>query len=438
MSYLEQLQTAIRQHSAHVGVIGMGYVGLPMLARAATVGFRVVGFDISHERNAMINRGESYIGDVPSSVLHSLREAGKIEATADFERLASCDIILVCMPTPLNAARDPDMSYIEAATREVAQRLRPGQLIVLESTTYPGTTVEVLQPAFDRRELRIGEEYFLAFSPERIDPGSQSFTVQNIPKVVGGVTAACSQLTAAFYAEFVDQIAVVSSPAVAEMTKLFENIFRNVNIALVNELTLICDRMGLSVWEVIDAAATKPFGFMRFTPGPGLGGHCIPLDPFYLSWKARQYDLSARFIELAGEINMLMPRFVREKINQALNRQRKPMNGSKIVLLGVAYKKNIDDYRESPVFKVMELLQAECADVVCCDPHIQTFYDHHDQEYTTVPLTEELLKQADCVAIITDHSAFDYGWIVKHAQTVVDTRNATKHLAEQREKIILL
>ncbi len=438
MSYFETLRTAIGEHKACVGVIGMGYVGLPMLARAASVGFHVLGFDISAERNAMINAGTSYIGDVPSAKLAELRQAGLIEATADFERLAECDVILICMPTPLNASRDPDMSYIETATADIAKRLRPGQLIILESTTYPGTTVEVLQPQFDACQQTVGATYFLAFSPERIDPGSEHFQVQNIPKVVGGVTPQCAELTRLFYAQFIDSITVVSSPAAAEMTKLFENIFRNVNIALVNELTLICDRMGLNVWEIIDAAATKPFGFMRFTPGPGLGGHCIPLDPFYLAWKARQFDLSARFIELAGEINMMMPRFVRERVIQALNRDQKSVNGSKVVLLGVAYKKNIDDYRESPVFKVMELLLDHGAEVVCCDPHIDTFFDHHNREYHTVPLTDDLLRQADCVVIITDHSAFDYAHIVAVAPVIVDTRNATHTVSAGREKIILL
>lgn len=438
MSTYDSLHAAIRERSALIGVIGMGYVGLPMLARAAHVGFSAIGFDISVERNAMINAGESYIGDVPSTALAALREAGRIEATADFGRLADCDIILICMPTPLNATRDPDMSYIQAATAEIAPRLRPGQLIILESTTYPGTTTEVLEPVFAERGLAIGADYFLAFSPERIDPGSQNFQVHNIPKIVGGVTEACTTLAATFYAQFIETVHTVSSPAAAEMTKLFENIFRNVNIALVNELTLICDRMGLNVWEVIDAAATKPFGFMRFTPGPGLGGHCIPLDPFYLAWKARQYDISARFIELAGEINMAMPRFVRERVIQALNKERKALNGSRIVLLGVAYKKDIDDYRESPIFKVLELLEADGAETVCCDPHITTFYDHHNQPFETAPLTDELLREADCAVIITDHSAFDYERIVAQSRVIVDTRNATKRVAHGREKIVLL
>lgn len=438
MTHFEKVQASLLDHTAHVGVIGMGYVGLPLLARAGRVGYHVIGFDISLERNASINAGESYIGDVPSSELADLRGVQRIEATADFDRLADCDVIVVCMPTPLNAARDPDMSYIETATADIARRLRPGQLIILESTTYPGTTVEVLQPAFDASGLSIGEDYFLAFSPERIDPGSANFQVHNIPKVVGGVTARCTELTSAFYTQIVNEVTAVSSPAAAEMTKLFENIFRNVNIALVNELTLICDRMGLNVWEVIDAAATKPFGFMRFTPGPGLGGHCIPLDPFYLAWKARQYDISARFIELAGEINMMMPRFVRERIIQALNGQQRSVNGSTIVLLGVAYKKDIDDYRESPVFKVKELLEENGASVQCCDPHLTTFYDHHNQEFQTVPLTAELLHAAHCVVIITDHSAFDYAWIVAHSLVVVDTRNATRHVTSGRDKIKLL
>lgn len=438
MNTFETLKTKITDKTAQVGVIGMGYVGLPMLARAGSVGFKVIGFDISVERNNSINQGISYIGDVPTSDLTALRQQNLIEATDEFARLADCDIIIICMPTPLNETRDPDMSYIEAATNEIQQRLRKGQLVILESTTYPGTTVEVLQPPFDARGLLIGEDYFLAFSPERIDPGSQNFKVHNIPKVVGGVTPRCTELATAFYQHVVTSVMQVSSPAAAEMTKLFENIFRNVNIALVNELTLICDRMGLNVWEIIDAAATKPFGFMKFTPGPGLGGHCIPLDPFYLAWKARQFDLHARFIELAGEINLTMPHFVRERVIQALNAQQRSLNGSNIVLLGVAYKKDIDDYRESPLFKVMELLENDGAKVHCCDPHITTFYDHHNHEYHTTPLTDELLRAAHCVVIITDHSAFDYDHIVAQSQVVVDTRNATRKVEQHREKIRLL
>ncbi|KPL81238.1 nucleotide sugar dehydrogenase [Herpetosiphon geysericola] len=438
MSTFADLRSAIETRRAQVGVIGMGYVGLPMLARAGNVGFNVLGFDISVERIASINNGVSYIGDVPSSDLAALRNNNLIEATAQFERLRDCDIIIICMPTPLNEARDPDMSYIEAATNEIAERLRPGQLIILESTTYPGTTVEVLKPAFDACNLTVGEDYFLAFSPERIDPGSVNFKVHNIPKVVGGVTPQCNELTSLFYGHIVSAVTEVSSPAAAEMTKLFENIFRNVNIALVNELTLICDRMGLNVWEIIDAAATKPFGFMRFTPGPGLGGHCIPLDPFYLAWKARHYDISARFIELAGEINLTMPRFVRDRISHALNDQERSIKGSTIVLLGVAYKKDIDDYRESPIFKVMDLLAADGANVYCCDPHVTVFYDHHNHEYQTVPLTDELLQQAHCSVIITDHSAFDYANIVAQSKVVVDTRNATREVKTHREKIRLL
>jgi UDP-N-acetyl-D-glucosamine dehydrogenase len=319
--------------------------------------------------------------------------------------------------------------------------LRTGQLVILESTTYPGTTEEVVKPHLEATGLRVGEDYFLAFSPERIDPGqtgSKGYSVENTPKVVGGVTSACTALASAFYGGITSQVVPVSSPRVAELTKLFENIFRSVNIALVNELALLCDRMGLNVWEVVDAAATKPFGFMKFTPGPGLGGHCIPVDPFYLTWKAREFDLTTRFIELAGEVNTQMPRHVHDLVARALNRKRKAINGARIVLLGVAYKNDTDDYRESPVFKIMELLTADGAEVVTVDPHIDRFEDHHGKPYQTTPLTDELIEGADCTVIITPHSAFDYERIVACAQVVVDTRNATRTVQEGREKITLL
>ncbi|PDW03773.1 nucleotide sugar dehydrogenase [Candidatus Viridilinea mediisalina] len=441
-SYEAALQAKLEACDAVVGVIGMGYVGLPLAVRAAAQGFRVLGFDVSPERVAQLNAGESYIGDVTSEALGQLRANGNLEASNAIERMAECDLLVICVPTPLNQTRDPDLSYIEAATRDIAQSLRPSHLVILESTTYPGTTCEVVQPILDERGLVVGHDYFLAFSPERIDPGqtsSQGFGVDNTPKVVGGVTAACTKLTSAFYRQITSQVVEVSSPAAAELTKLFENIFRAVNIALVNELALLCDRMNLNVWEVIDAAATKPYGFMKFTPGPGLGGHCIPIDPFYLTWKARAYDLVTRFIELAGEINTQMPRHVHDLVVRVLNRQRKALNGSTVLLLGVAYKPDVDDYRESPAFKVMDLLVADGATVITCDPHIDSFVSHAGEVYQTTPLTDELLGSCDCAVIITNHSAFPYQRIVELAPGVVDTRNATRMLsAELRERVVLI
>ncbi|WP_129629624.1 nucleotide sugar dehydrogenase [Candidatus Oscillochloris fontis] len=436
------LQRQIAERSARVGVIGMGYVGLPMAVRAADLGFRVIGFDVSSERVALINQGQSYIGDVPAALLGRLHAAGQIEATTDVARMAECDLLVICVPTPLNQTRDPDLTFIIAATEAIAASLRPGQLVILESTTYPGTTHEIVQPRLEARGWTVGQEIFLAFSPERIDPGqtsSKGWGVENTPKVVGGVTPRCTELASLFYNQITNRVVPVSSPAAAELTKLFENIFRAVNIALVNELALLCDRMGLNVWEVIEAAATKPYGFMKFTPGPGLGGHCIPIDPFYLTWKAREYDLTTRFIELAGEINTQMPRHVHDLVVRALNRQRKALNGSRIILLGVAYKPDVDDYRESPALKVLELLAQDGAEVIPCDPHVTTFTSHHGQRYTTTPLSADLLRECDCAVIITNHSAFAYEEIVRLAPAVVDTRNATAHLApELRAKVDLL
>ncbi len=441
MSNRNDLLQKIENRSARIGIIGLGYVGLPLAARAGRVGFSVLGFDVSADKIASLNAGVSYIGDVASAEVAELRERDRLEATSDFARLRDCDIAIICVPTPLNSTRDPDISFIERAADDVARGLHAGQLVILESTTYPGTTQEVIQPRLESRGLKVGADVFLAFSPERIDPGQtniKGYTVENTPKVIGGVTAACTELAAAFYGSITSRVVPVSSPRAAELTKLFENVFRSVNIALVNELALLCDRMELNVWEVIDAAATKPFGFMKFTPGPGLGGHCIPVDPFYLTWKAREFDLTTRFIELAGEVNTQMPRHVYELVIRALNRQRKALNGAHVLLLGVAYKPDVDDYRESPVFKIMELLAADGATVVTVDPHVAAFEVHHGRSFQTVPISDDLLDQADCVVIITDHSAFDYGRIVARAPAVVDTRNATMGVRAGREKIVLL
>ncbi len=441
MDTFEHIRDRIEGRTALIGIIGLGYVGLPMGVRAARVGFRVLGFDVEEARVASVNTGHSYVGDVQSADLHDLVASGHLEATTDYGRLVECDGVIICVPTPLDDYREPDLSYIEAAADGVARALRPGQLVVLESTTWPGTTEEVLQPRFAARGLTTGVDYFLAFSPERIDPGqtgSKGYTVENTPKIVGGVTERCTELATLFYRQIVSEVVPISSPRAAEMTKLFENIFRNVNIALVNELAMLCDRMRLNVWEIIDAAATKPFAFMKHTPGPGLGGHCIPLDPFYLSWKAREYDFQTRFVELAGEINMAMPYHVQTLIVRALNKQRKSLNGSVVVLLGVAYKRDVADYRESPIFKIIDLLEQSGAEVVTVDPHIETFESHRGRIYRTTPLSDGLLHRADCVAIITDHSAFSPEQIVEQAAIVVDTRNATRNVREGREKIVLL
>jgi UDP-N-acetyl-D-glucosamine dehydrogenase len=442
MTAFSSLMQRIDQRSAVVGVIGLGYVGLPLAVRAARLGYPVLGFDVSPAKVEQLSRGDSYIGDVSSDELAPLVRAGALAATTDTARMAACDILVICVPTPLNAARDPDLRFIEAAADDVAAALRPGQLVILESTTYPGTTREVVWPRLAPRGLALGEELFLAFSPERIDPGqtsSKGWGVDNTPKVVGGMTESCTALTGAFYGRITSSVVPVSSPDAAELTKLFENIFRAVNIALVNELALLCDRMGLNVWEVVEAAATKPYGFMKFTPGPGLGGHCIPIDPFYLTWRARAFDLSTKFIELAGEINTQMPRHVHDLVVRALNRQRKALNGATVVLLGVAYKPDVDDYRESPAFKIIDLLGADGAEVIPVDPHVATFETHDGRRFETVPLTDELLRGCDCALIVTNHRAFDYERIVALAPAVVDTRNATRGLSPAlRERVELL
>lgn len=441
MEQSERLKERLERRTAQIGVIGMGYVGVPLAARAARVGFEVLGFDVSAERVAQIGRGESYVADVTTDELTALVAAGRFSATTDTQRLSECDVVIICVPTPLDAHGQPDLSYIEQSADAVAATLRAGQLIVLESTTWPGTTDEVIRPRLEARGFSVGGDVFLAFSPERIDPGqtnSQGWTVTNTPKVVGGATPLCTELTAMLYGQIVERVVPVSSARTAELTKLVENIFRNVNIALVNELALLCDRMDLNVWEVLDAAATKPFAFMKHTPGPGLGGHCIPLDPFYLSWKAREYDFHTRFIELAGHVNNEMPHHVVRLVGRALGRLQRSIRGSTIVLLGVAYKPDIDDYRESPVFKVMDLLRAEGADIIAVDPHVDEFWDHHGHSYRTTPLSDDLLRSADCAVILTNHRAFDYAAIVEAAPVVVDTRNATREIHEGRDKIVLL
>ena len=432
----QALQEAITTKTALVGVVGIGYVGLPLAVEKGKVGFKVIGFDRNPVRVDQVNRGENYIGDVVDEELSRLVEEGKLRATTDFCELGRCDVVVICVPTPLTDTRDPDIQYITAVAEQLSPVLRPGQLVSLESTTYPGTTEEVLLPILEKSGLKVGVDFFLSFSPERVDPGNARYTTKNTNKVVGGVTPACLEVAVSFYRSTILTVVPVSSPRVAEMTKVFENTFRAVNIAMVNELALLCDKMGLSIWEVVDAANTKPFGIMRFNPGPGVGGHCIPIDPFYLTWKARQYDFHTRFIELAGEINVLMPYHVREKILRALGRARKSLFGSKVLILGAAYKKDIDDWRESPTLKLIDILKEDEVELQIHDPHIDSF-KYHGTAYQSVPLAEGL-KWADCVVIMTDHSTVDYHGVVEGAAVVVDTRNATQNVLEGREKILLL
>jgi UDP-N-acetyl-D-glucosamine dehydrogenase len=424
------LREKIDQKEALIGVIGLGYVGLPLVRRFWEVGFAVLGFDTDRDKVERLNRGESYIKHIPSALVAEMvgPQGGgrRFAATWDMGRLTEPDALLICVPTPLTPSREPDLRYVENTSRDIAQALRPGQLVSLESTTYPGTTAEVLLPILSQN-LTVGRDFFLVFSPEREDPGNPTFHVQNIPKVVGGITPACLENGEALYSQIVDRVLPVSSTQAAEMTKLLENIYRAVNIALINELKVLCLRMGLDIFEIIEASKTKPFGFQAFYPGPGLGGHCIPIDPFYLTWKARQYDLSTRFIELAGEVNATMPYFVVQRVAEALNDQGKALRGSKILVLGAAYKKDVDDPRESPGLKIITLLTSKGAAVTYNDPHIPRLRGGRkfpDLDLTSVELTPESLSAADCVLLVTDHRAYDYAWIASQARLIVDTRNA--------------
>lgn len=428
----------LRTRDAHVAIIGLGYVGLPLAVEVAKAGFAVLGLDLNPERVAQINQGQSYIDDVPTDLLGQCVNAGKLKASTDFGQLPDADVVIVCVPTPLTPTHEPDISYIRAASEQVARHLRDQQLIVLESTTYPGTTEEVLLPLLAAAHGgQVGEDFYLAYSPERVDPGNHTYSTHNTTKVVGGMTPACLSASCIFYEQIIEKVVPVSSPRVAELTKVFENTFRAVNIALVNELAMLCDKMGLNVWEVVEAAGTKPFGMMTFYPGPGVGGHCIPIDPYYLTWKAREFDFHTRFIELCREINIAMPHFVRDKVIRALNRQRKSLNGAKILILGVAYKRNVADWRESPAIKIIHELQADGAEISFNDPHIDALPIGKDL-LTSTALTADVLSAADCVVITTDHTDYDYDFIVSHAPVVVDTRNATRHVSEFRERIILL
>ncbi|MFN5058872.1 MAG: nucleotide sugar dehydrogenase [Chloroflexota bacterium] len=419
------LHERIATRQARIGIIGVGYVGLPLAVVFAEAGFRVTGFDLSADRAATINNGISYIEDIPSSTLANLVNQGLIDATTDMSRLKDMDAISVCVPTPLSKTRDPDMSAVLQAASDIANNLRPGQLIVLESTTYPGTTREIFLPRIQERGFQIGHDVFLTFSPERVDPGRTDWTTQNTPKIMGGITPACLDVGRALYESAIKRIVPVSSPEAAEMAKLLENTFRAVNIGLVNEVQLMCDRLGLNAWEVIEAAATKPFGFMKFTPGPGLGGHCIPIDPLYLSWKLKTLDYTARFIELASEVNTSMPRYWVQKVADALNDQSKAIRGSTVLVLGVAYKKDVSDVRESPALDIIHLLREKGARVTFHDPHVASIRIDGERLHGITDLTDAL-RTSDCVIIATDHSSYDWALVKQHAPLVIDTRNALR------------
>ena len=423
----DALSEKIQSRTARVGVVGLGYVGLPLAVEFAKAGFSVTGIDLVDSKVARINAGDSYIQDIAREEVAHLVETNKLTATTDFSVISQLDTINICVPTPLRKTKDPDMSYIVSACQEIAKYFHPGMLAILESTTYPGTTEEVVLPMLSRPELQVGRDFFLCFSPERVDPGNARFQTRNIPKVVGGVTPVCTEMGARFYSQALETVVPVGSTQVAEMVKLLENTFRMINIGMVNEMAMMCDRMGIDIWEVIHAAATKPFGFMPFYPGPGLGGHCIPIDPFYLSWKTRQAGIEARFIELAGYINGQMPHFVAEKVQNALNDCGKAVKGSRVHVLGIAYKRDIDDVRESPALDVMHLLQKRGATVTYSDPFVPSV--QIDGAQILASEMEAALPQADCVVIITDHSSVDYKAVVRDAQLVVDTRNALRGIA---------
>lgn len=426
----------IRNHSARVAVIGQGYVGLPLAVEFARVGFQVTGVDLDRDKVAALNCGESYIPDVESATLRGLITTGRYRAVAEMEALTESDVIIICVPTPLRKTKDPDISFVLSAAAEVKARLRAGQLLVLESTTYPGTTNELLLPMFEEGGLRVGQDFYLAFSPERIDPGNQHFRVRDIPKVVGGVTRDCSQMAALLYRQIVDRVSEVSSPTVAELAKLYENTFRSVNIALANEFALMCRYLDVNVWEVIEAAATKPFGFMPFSPGPGIGGHCIPIDPMYLSWKLRLNGYEARFIALADDINRSMPHYVITLLVDGLNTRGKCVKGARLLVLGVAYKRGVGDVRESPALEVISALQRKGAEVLYADPFVPSLHSE-GLAIQRVELHEEIVRNCDAVIVLTDHREFDYQMVVENADLVVDTRNATRRF-NAPEKVIQL
>jgi len=435
---VDQLIQKILKKKALIGIIGMGYVGLPLVLRFCEEEFRVLGFDVDSKKVSTLKKGKSYLKSIQSSRISQFLRIGLLDVTDDFSRLHEPDCIIICVPTPLTEKMEPDLQYIEKTTEKIQGCIRRGQLIVLESTSYPGTTEELILPRLESNRLKAGKDFFLAFSPEREDPGNKRFMTYQIPKVVAGVTPRCQGAVTTLYQQIIQKVVPVSSPRVAELTKLLENIYRSVNIALVNELKMLADRMGIDIWEVIEAASTKPFGFSPFYPGPGMGGHCIPIDPFYLSWKAREYDFTTRFILLAGEINVHVPYYVVAKIQDALNGRGKSIKGAKILVLGVAYKKDMDDARESPALAIMDLLQKKGAVILYHDPYIPVL--PHFRKYffrlKSSPLTKRLLQRIDAVVIVTDHSCIDYPWVVKSASLVIDTRNVTKNMKQWKRKIV--
>jgi len=422
MSLADELIRKAERREILFGVVGMGYVGLPLAVELARAGYRVLGYDIKRDVVEGLNQGRSHVKDVPDEALQAARGEGRFSATTDPSRLAEADAISICVPTPLSKFKDPDVSFIVAATDTVKSVIRPGQVIILESTTYPGTTREILLPALESRGLTVGEDFFLAFSPERTDPGNQVWTTRNTPKVVGGITESCTRVVRALYQPAIETIVPVSSTETAELVKLLENTFRSVNIGLANEMAIVCDKLGVNVWEVIEAAATKPFGFMKFLPGPGLGGHCIPIDPHYLAWKMRGLNYKTRFIDLAGELNTEMPVFWVRKIGEALNQEGRAVRGARVLLIGVAYKRDIEDLRESPALDIMHLLEGQGANVVYHDPYVRSFSEDGASR-RSVPLDAETVKGADCVVIVTDHSNIDYDLLRRHGRVIVDTRN---------------
>lgn len=424
---MPELERKLKNKTAVIGIVGLGYVGLPLAVAFADAGLNVLGFDNQQKRVDLVNKGQSYIVDVSSESLSTAIANKLLEATVDQTRLKEVDAICICVPTPLTKTKDPDLSYVIYESEEISKHLQRGQLIVLESTTYPGTTSEVMLPILERSRLKVGQDFYLAYSPERVDPGSSNYNIRNTPKVVGGIDSQSTRLAELLYSQVADIVVPVKSPEVAEMTKIFENVFRSVNIALVNELTLLCEKMGISVWEVIDAASTKPFGYMPFYPGPGIGGHCIPLDPYYLANKAREYDFHTRFIELAADINEQMPHYVASRITSAINANGKSINGAKVLVLGVAYKKDVEDVRESPSLKLIKLLGQRGASLSYNDPYVMTI-TIAESSLTSVDLTDEILSLADCVVIATDHSSYDYKHIVNVARLIFDARGATKNL----------
>lgn len=430
----DELLLKLKNKTAKLGVVGLGYVGLPLAVEKAKAGYEVIGFDVQDKKVAMVNNGENYIGDIVDNDLSTLVKSGRLKATTNFSFIEEVDTVCIAVPTPLDIYKQPDLSYVVNSTKNVAKHLKRGMLIVLESTTYPGTTDEVIKPILEEGGLKCGEDFFLAFSPERVDPGNKEYNTKNTPKVVGGCTTGCTEVAGTLYRSVLDgEIMEVSSPAVAEMEKILENTFRNINIALANEMAILCKRMGIDVWEVIEAAKTKPYGFMPFYPGPGLGGHCIPLDPFYLEWKAKEYDYHTKLIETSGIINDSMPEFVVENVMKLLNGHKKALNGSKVLVMGAAYKKDIDDMRESPTLKVLEILEKNGADIMINDPYIPSF-KHKGIEYISVDWQNEITN-ADIVIITTDHSCYDYEFMVEKAKLLYDTRNATKNVKKNRDKI---